>query len=137
MAVFENFLPWLLRACGQLSEFVGGWSTNVNWRQWADMVETGVDSQWAVDALRSGAPGGRKAVAAVGRKWPPSCQTADDPLGIAFIKDAAARRQIEGLFREALRETNGQMPSDSRDFLSLRSWLWQQASLRVYDLSEL
>lgn len=42
-AVFEGFLPWLMRACGWLSAYTGGWSTQVDWRQWADRLESRVD----------------------------------------------------------------------------------------------
>jgi helicase len=42
-AVFGDFLPWLMRACGRLSMSTGGWATQIPWGQWADELERGVD----------------------------------------------------------------------------------------------
>jgi helicase len=42
-AVFGGFLPWLMRACGRLSTYTGGWATQVPWSQWADDLENRVD----------------------------------------------------------------------------------------------
>jgi helicase len=42
-AVFGDFLPWLMRACGRLSMSTGGWATQIPWGQWADELERRVD----------------------------------------------------------------------------------------------
>jgi len=42
-AVFGGFLPWLMRACGGLSMFTGGWATQIPWGQWADRLESRID----------------------------------------------------------------------------------------------
>ena len=39
-AVLGGYLPWLMRACGWLSTYVGGWATQVEWRQWAERLES-------------------------------------------------------------------------------------------------
>ncbi|MDQ3814177.1 MAG: DEAD/DEAH box helicase, partial [Armatimonadota bacterium] len=100
-AVLEVYLPWLLRACHWLAPFADERLTHVPWRQWADWIEHGVSSDWAVQALQQGAPGGRKALAVVGRGWPPSLCTESDPLGIAYIRDAVSRPCIEEVMDEA------------------------------------
>src|SRR5919108_770604 len=38
-AVCGDFLPWLMRACGRLSMYTGGWATQVPWSGWADELE--------------------------------------------------------------------------------------------------
>jgi len=38
-AVCGDFLPWLMRACGRLSVYTGGWATQVPWSEWADELE--------------------------------------------------------------------------------------------------
>ena len=50
-SVFENFLPWLMRACDYLSTIAQGWSTDIDWQSWAEMVEKGVNSRWAIEAI--------------------------------------------------------------------------------------
>ena len=65
-AIFENFLPWLMRACNYLSSIASGWSTDIDWQEWAEMVEKGVNSKWAIEALNKDAPTSRKAVVIVG-----------------------------------------------------------------------
>lgn len=37
--VCGDFLPWLMRACGRLSMYTGGWATQVPWNDWADELE--------------------------------------------------------------------------------------------------
>ena len=44
-AVFINFLPWLMRTCDYLSSIAAGWSINIDWQEWAKMVEKGVNSR--------------------------------------------------------------------------------------------
>jgi helicase len=127
--VCQVFLPWLMRACRRLHEHAGGWSTQVDWSLWANMVENGVDSAWALQALHRNAPGGRETIAVVGRAWPTEYQTHGDPLGIAFVKTANTRRNVEELFRQALQESQGPDSALGHDLLSLRTWLWHQAGL--------
>jgi helicase len=38
-AVCGDFLPWLMRACGRLSMYTGGWAMQVPWSEWADELE--------------------------------------------------------------------------------------------------
>src|SRR5262249_23260271 len=61
--VFEEYLPWLMTACEALSSTVGGWSTTVNWDTHSQFVKYGVDSLWAVAALRSDIPVDRRPAA--------------------------------------------------------------------------
>ena len=42
-AVFGDFLPWLMRACGRLSISTGGWATQIRWVQWASELERRID----------------------------------------------------------------------------------------------
>ena len=108
-AAVERFLSWLARACGAFSNLVGGWTFNVDWSVTAELFEAGVDTAWAVRAKWMGAPAGRVALAPVGRKWPTSFVSKLDPyhLGLAALRDAAARGQIEQFFVRPLKEPGG------------------------------
>ena len=62
--VFKSFLPWLLRACGRLAEVAGGLALQPPWAYWADLMEEGLDTVWAVEATRN------KPLVNAGRKQP-------------------------------------------------------------------
>ena len=130
-AAVERFLFWLARACGAFSNLVGGWTLNVDWSVTAELFEAGVDTAWAVRAKWMGAPAGRVALAPVGRKWPTSFVSNDDHLGLAALRDAAARGQIEQFFREAIEGARRTHTSPPQELVRLRSWLWQRAGLKV------
>lgn len=137
-AVFENFLPWLMRGCSYLSTFAPGWSETIDWQLWAEMVEKGVDSKWAVEALNQDAPASRKTVVIMGRKLPSAYLTVVDPLGITSLKnDLGVRQYIERVFQDTIREVGGSESLEASEIAGLRNWLWRQADLPIKEIADL
>jgi hypothetical protein len=67
-------------------------------------------------------------MAYIGRKWPESYQTTDDPLGTSFLMQRSIRAEIDNIFKIAISEMN---PLRCPDLLNLRIGLWDQAGLRT------
>jgi helicase len=122
-AAIQEFLPWLMRACGMLSDLVGGWGAGVPWRLWSGMLEHGVDSEWAVVAMDSQAPGGRAVVGSVGRIWPAEFRSAGDPLGIRALSNSDTQQGIDAQLR---RLALGMTESERAQLGALRTWLARQ-----------
>lgn len=133
-AVLEEYLPWLMWACNGLSKFVGGWSVDVTWNQWIQMMEVGVDSIWAVRAVRSGAPASRRVISVTGRSWPFQCDADDDPLGLSFIRSINTRDTVEEFLHHAVLEAGSRNTAEGRDIIRLWSWLWGRAGLNLDEL---
>lgn len=133
-AVFENFLPWLMRACDYLSSIASGWSTGIDWQEWAGMLEKGVNSKWAVEVINKDAPSSRKAIVIVGSELPAAYLTEADPLGIASIKnDLIFRHQVEDIFLNLARQFDS-FEAVRNDLINLYKWLWEQANLPIRDI---
>jgi hypothetical protein len=125
----ESFLPWLCRACGNLAGHAGGWAVDWDWDGSADFLEYGVDSLWAVNARKAGAPANRGSLAFIGRGWPPGTVTDEDPLGLAQLSDAAGRSAILGLFGSGREDAEPALATSEQEFSRLQIWLWQLAGL--------
>lgn len=41
--VIEGFLPWTMRACARLSTIAGGWSSDIDWREFASRLLRSVE----------------------------------------------------------------------------------------------
>ena len=133
-AVFINFLPWLMRACDYLSTISQDWSTNINWQEWADMVEKGVSSRWALEAVDKEAPVSRKSLFIVSSALPSIYLTEADPLGIASIKnDLNFRQQIESIFLNLINQYSD-AEALRNDIVAVYKWLWKQANLPIRDI---
>jgi helicase len=91
--VFQDYIPWLMFACKQLSGIANGWSESVPWDTYSSYYESGVDSPWAVAMLRSDAPVERRASAVMGRALPDSWLSESDPLGLKALRANESRRQ--------------------------------------------
>lgn len=65
--VVQSFLPWVCRAFEILQQFFEIEVTRREWPLYADFVENGVDTLWAVSAITSGCPVSRTAIAPFGR----------------------------------------------------------------------
>ncbi len=128
-SILEGFLPWTLRACEALSEFVDSSWTELNWRRWADMMELGVDSAWAVGVLEAGAPVERQAAVTFGREWSIAQELEEpDPIGLELLRrDRNSRLEVEGIFRRLLNARSNDLSPEESDLLRLRTWLWEQA----------
>jgi hypothetical protein len=126
-AAIESFLPWLLRACGSFSTLVGKWSVGVRWATLAEMVELGVDSQWAINAIRLSAPADRGILAELGRHWPSSYVTSGDPLGLAGLHEPKTHAFVEEWFRNMGQAATSELAL--RDYQRLQKWLWLLARL--------
>ncbi len=128
-SVLEYFLPWVLRACWQLSAFIGEEWTSLPWRMWADFLEMGVDSRWAAAARRRNAPGGRRAIALFGREWVAVDDLPDaDNLGIFLLgSNPLARQEVEALFSVLIYPGDGPESPESTNFRHLRAWLFDLA----------
>lgn len=131
---FVNFLPWLMRACDYLSAVSQGWSTSINWQEWAAMTEKGVNSKWALEAINKDVPVSRKSLCIVGSALPSIYITQADPLGINSIKnDLPFRYMVEDLFLSLVAQFND-YDALSKEIVYLYKWLWEQASLPVRDI---
>lgn len=66
--VFQSYLPWLMRACDHLGKLAP--SVEITpWRDWADFMEFGVKSQWAVQAFKLAIPADRALVRILAQHW--------------------------------------------------------------------
>lgn len=106
--VIVSFASWTTRSCSDLSSEADGWASSVNWLQLSDFCELGVDSDWAVKAIRQGAPTGREVLSPLGRSIFQSMATTGDPLGlgkleVVFASDVKSQKliqKIESLFQD-------------------------------------
>lgn len=127
-STYESYLPWLIRACNSLSIlFIEEWTFWVNWAHLAEMVEHGVDTLWAVTALRLGAPKNREAVAMAGRAFHDTPQADDDPLGLETLFGTSSRVRTDNLFRDMVAQASEPRKNDLRN---LYHWLCLQAGAR-------
>lgn len=65
--VLQSFLPWMCRALGVLQQFFDCSLVRREWSIYADYLEYGVDTGWAVSAMAGRCPVPRTVVAPVGR----------------------------------------------------------------------
>lgn len=66
--VFQSYLPWLMRACDHLGKLAPS-VENIPWRDWADFMEFGVNSRWAVQAFKLAIPADRTLVSILAHHW--------------------------------------------------------------------
>ena len=123
-AGLESWTPWLWRTAAILAPLAGSRAAKIQWGVWAHRFELGVDSAWAVAALRAGAPGTRTTCALVGRHWPFQGAT-NDPLALAPLRDK--REAAQNALNAALDEAGGEYCFAGRNVLALRDWLWARA----------
>ena len=125
-----TWTPRLWRACAALCPLVSSrpdlekWE----WNRFAARFAGGVSTDWAVDALRANAPGGRETLATWGRHWPwPS--SSRDPLGLTSLsrdEDVTLERAHDA-FSQSLREAGGAFCARGTSVQALRDWLWARA----------
>ena len=130
-SVLENFLPWLLSACELLSPIVNEPLAALPWRDWARMMEHGVDSPWAADVLHAGAPGGRTAAALVGRRWQPDWQAPTDRIGSFCLAVAGYAGGIRDVFDTAIQDAGGAEVPAGYDVIQLQEWFWSRGGLTL------
>ncbi len=129
-AGLETWTPWLWRAAAMLAPCGSTAAQRVKWWHWASCWELGVDTDWAVRALRAHAPGGRSAAAAIGRAWP--FQTNEphrDPLVLAPLQDEHNEAQAQAAFETASKALGGVHSHAGRNVLVLRDWVRGRAGL--------
>ncbi len=125
-AGLESWTPWIWRTAAILAPLAGPRAAKIRWGAWADRWELGVDSAWAVAALRAGAPGTRTTCALVGRSWPfVAARPARDPLALSPLRDQ--RETAQAAVDAALRAAGGAHCFAGRNVLALRDWLWARA----------
>ncbi len=130
-AALGSWTPRLWRACGALSPLVAarpelaGWE----WSRFAARFAGGVSSDWAVNALRAGAPGGRETLGAWGEAWPFPVTPADSLalLPLARDEDEGAREAADAAFTQTLHAVGGPFCARGRSVAALRDWLWARA----------
>jgi len=106
--VFQDYMPWLMFACKQLSEIAEGWTKTVPWDTYSSYYEVGVDSLWAVAQLLSDTPVERRAAAIVGREIPETWLSESDPLGLKPVRNQETRRQqFKALVEECIAKAGG------------------------------
>lgn len=131
-SVYESYLPWLIRACSSLSIlFVEEWVFWINWSHLAEMVEYGVDTMWAVSAIRLGSPKNREAVAMAGRAFNDIDRAVDDPLGLDSLFGPNLRAKTDDLFKGMIARASGPRKYDLHN---LYYWLCLQAGVRPASL---
>ena len=128
-ATIENWAPWLCRAAATLEPFARPEGTTAwPWAQWAAWCEAGVESDWVLEALRRGAPGGRRALALLGQHWPAAWAGDFDPLGLIPLRTAAGHAEFETLVRDCVRVAGGRYSPDGKSVLLAREWLATHAT---------
>jgi helicase len=106
--LFQDFLPWLMFACKQLSPTAGGWSETISWDVYSTFYEHGADSIWACRLLDTELPIERGPAAILGRKMPGQWLTETDPLGFIGLRVEASRfREFEAIVAECVAEAGG------------------------------
>ena len=123
-AGLESWTPWLWRTAAILAPLAGPRAAKIKWGIWANRWELGVDSAWAVAALRAGAPGTRTTCSLIGRHWPFRPATTD-PLALMPLRDQ--REAAQSALDAALAEAGGAYCFAGRNVLALRDWLWARA----------
>jgi helicase len=130
-AVSQMYLPWLLRACNSLCPLIGGWCADIDWRLWAEFVEGGVDSRWALAALNAQATSNRRVAAEVGRAWPQEYTSEITPLGLEYLSDEVAAERIGRIFLDVHAQLGDMAVGDQADLAELYRWLQDKAGRRV------
>ena len=90
-SVIVLFLPWILRAAQTLTELKG--HTEKPWIEWADLMEFGVDSSWAVMLINEGIISDRPKARQAGQAMADLAQTLD--LGSADF--SRSMNEVTGL----------------------------------------
>lgn len=127
-ATLENWAPWLCRAAAQLEPFARPAGTSAwPWQTWAAWCEAGVDNDWALEALRRGAPGGRRALTVLGQHWPAHWIGDFDPLGLIPMRAEARNVEFETMARRAVRAVGGRHAPDGKSVLLTCDWLRDRA----------
>lgn len=125
-ATVETWAPWLCRAASVLEPFARDSTAPAwPWESWAKWCEIGADSQWAIEASRRRVPGGRRALALLGRFWPQAWCGDFDVLGLSQMRNAGLE-EFEIVVRAALKAAGGRYSPDGRGVLQARDWLWEQ-----------
>jgi helicase len=125
----EGFLPWLMWACGRLSEFGNNAAMNVPWKMWAKMIEKGVDSMWAANALALNCPGRRAIVSEIGRLWPKEYQSETDPIGLTSIAQEDSRLILQSMFDSIYNQTEASDTISRNEIYLIQDWLWGRAGV--------
>lgn len=124
--VIASFASWLMRSCSELSAQTDGWALQVDWGQLSDFCECGVDTNWAVKALRENAPAGREVLAALGRAVFDGISAPNDPLGVEKLQAILATPTGNAKMEKAIR---GCFPSNERQQQSAIAVIeWLKAS---------
>lgn len=133
--ILKNFLPWLMRACDYLCNVADGWSKEINWQQWSEMLEKGVNSQWAIEAMNKEVPVNRKVVVIVGKELLANMDFSEnDLLGLNLIQqNPSFRQQIERIFLN-LAEQYDESEAWKNEIINCYKWLWEQANLPIRDI---
>jgi helicase len=121
--VIMSFGSWLMRSCSELSAQADGWAAKVDWDQLSDFCECGVDTTWAVKAVRDGAPAGREVLAVLGRAVFNGISTPSDPLGLRKLQSIASTPIRNTTLVEAIRACFPSNESQLQSAFEVFEWL--------------
>ena len=102
--VIVSFASWLTSSCSGLSSETVGWASSVDWLQLANFCELGVDSDWAVNAMREGAPAGREILSPLGRSIFQPHVAEEDPLSLERIRVVYSSPSKAGKLTQKVKE---------------------------------
>jgi hypothetical protein len=128
-SVLVSYLPWILRACGIMAKVIDGWSKEIDWRLWADFIEIGVDSRWALEALEKDVNHNRKILCMVGRSWPADFTAPADPLGTGYLQYDDVQAQVHRLFSKVRQSLDPGALVDIRDLQATYAWLFNKVGV--------
>jgi helicase len=120
-----GFLPWVLTACAILQPFSSPASgAAVEWELLSGMFETGTDSEWAVRAVRAGAPGSRMSIAKVGRSWPADMEFPEGRRLRGVMREQRVER-VSGVFRAVRSSLSGERKGEElgAELEQLQAWV--------------
>jgi len=115
--VFQTFLPWLLRACDFLAVVAPDQEARP-WRNWANYMEFGVNSIWAVEALKLSIPADRLIALEMAESWPVDLVSEADPLGLNYWSANNSQAALTEFFRSI--EASGKI--DTKNLRAIQTW---------------
>lgn len=121
-----TFLPWIARASFQFQPFVEV-SPDFDWLFYAECLEVGANTRWAVAAIREEAPASRRYLAKVGGRFTEELSNPGDPLGLVTI-EAQGRQYIDDLLQDSV-GSDDQGDRDELDRRHLLEWLCTRSGI--------
>lgn len=123
-----SFLPWISRASSQLESLLDD-PPDIDWHLFAEFLELGANSTWAVAAIRDNVPVSRRFLGKVGTQLAERFSGANDPLGLVAMK-SSGRSAVDATVSGAL-EANGTDDDDEMSRGQLLEWLSSRAGIPV------